>query len=297
MRVAVGDVRLYFDVEGCGLAAQGEVMAERPALVLLHGGPGADHSFFKPEFSAMADLAQVLYLDQRGSGRSDRGEPGTWTWRHWADDVAGFCAAVELSGPVLVGVSSGGRVAVECALRHPGLARGLVLDSVLAGHTSLADSLAVFGRRGGPAARDAAARYLAGDTSPEATASWEARALPLYGSASDGDMTARRARALINDDVQERFRRGGCGPLEITAAQLDAIDCPVLLLAGEDDPVAPAASVLRLARSVTRAAVQVHVLAGVGHGAFRQAPAQAFAALRAFLRDAIPPTPGEGRAL
>jgi len=100
-------------------------------------------------------------------------------------------------------------------------------------------------------------------------------------------MAARRARALINDDVQEWFRRGGCGPLEITAAELDAIGCPVLLLAGEDDPVAPAASALRLERSVTRAAVQIQVLAGVGHGTFRQAPAQAFAALRAFLRDAI----------
>jgi proline iminopeptidase len=46
----VDGVKLYFDVEGCSLAAQGKAMVQRPVLVLLHGGPGADHSFFKPEF-------------------------------------------------------------------------------------------------------------------------------------------------------------------------------------------------------------------------------------------------------
>jgi len=91
MRVTVNGVRLYFDVEGCGLAAQDSDMAARPTIVLLHGGPGADHSLFKPEFSAMADAAQVVYLDQRGSGRSDHGDPDLWTWDQWADDVAGFC--------------------------------------------------------------------------------------------------------------------------------------------------------------------------------------------------------------
>lgn len=88
VRVVVDKVRLYFDVEGCGLAARGDAMVQRPALVLLHGGPGADHSFFKPDFSALADAAQVIYLDQRGSGRSGRGDPCGWTWSRWAEDVA-----------------------------------------------------------------------------------------------------------------------------------------------------------------------------------------------------------------
>ncbi len=79
-----------------GLAAEGDAMVPRPALVLLHGGPGADHSLFKPEFSAIADAAQVIYLDQRGSGRSDRSEPGKWTWQRWADDAAACCRALDV---------------------------------------------------------------------------------------------------------------------------------------------------------------------------------------------------------
>ena len=70
MHVRVNGVRLYFDVEGSGLVVQGGRMRERPTLLLLHGGPGAfDHSMYKPAFSAIADTAQIVYLDHRGNGR------------------------------------------------------------------------------------------------------------------------------------------------------------------------------------------------------------------------------------
>jgi pimeloyl-ACP methyl ester carboxylesterase len=107
-----------------------------------------------------------------------------------------------------VNLGSGGRVAVECAVRHPDLASGLVLDSTLFEPASLDDSLEIFQRRGGSAAREAAARFLGGDTSPEAVAAWVAHALPIYASASDGDMAARAARALVNREVQAHFRQG-----------------------------------------------------------------------------------------
>ena len=183
---------------------------------------------------------------------------------------------------MLVGTSSGGRVAVACAARHPGLAGGLVLDSTLF-ESGLDESLDVFGRRGGPAAREAAARLLGGDRSPEALAAWKAHAMPLYTSASDGDMAARGARAMVNREVQAHFGRGECGPLKVTAEDLDKVTCPVLILAGEDDPMSPAAAAQRVAASVQQAAVEIQVFADVGHGVFRQAPAEAFARLRAFV--------------
>ena len=50
------DVRLFVDVEGPGLVPDGPRMREKPALVLLHGGPGYDHSSFKPLFSQLSVL-------------------------------------------------------------------------------------------------------------------------------------------------------------------------------------------------------------------------------------------------
>ena len=283
MRVSVGDVSLFFDVDGDLLVPDGDVMAERPTLVLLHGGPGADHSLFKPEFAAMTDAAQIVYLDQRGSGRSDAGDPSCWTWTRWADDVAAFCRALDIVRPVLVGTSSGGLVAMVCAARHPQLVAGLVLDSTLGVPTSLEETLDVFESRGGPIAREAARRHLGGDTSAEAAEAWRQHALPLYGDpAAAADLASRRTRARMNDAVQAHFRRGDCGPADVSD-RLPAITCPTLILAGEHDPVSPAAAARRLATAFTKAPVTLEIFAGTGHGTFRQAPERAFAAVRRFL--------------
>ena len=280
MRIRVGDVTLFVDVDGAGWVPAGDHLVPRPTLVLLHGGPGADHSLFKPEFDTITDAAQVVYLDQRGSGRSDVATPDTWTWRCWADDVAGLCRVLGIERPVLIGTSSGGLVGMHCAARHPGLVAGLVLDSTLGVPTTMDETLAVFARLGGPVARAAARAYLGGDLTPAATHAWEKHALPVYGH---DPVPRRRARALINDDVQTHFRTGGCGPAD-AAAIAASITCPTLILAGADDPVCPAAGAGRLAAQLTNAEVDTHVLPGVGHGVFRQATDEAFRLVRAWLR-------------
>jgi hypothetical protein len=48
MKIKVGDSRLFFDVVGAKLRPDGPRMKEVPTLLLLHGGPGFDHSTFKP---------------------------------------------------------------------------------------------------------------------------------------------------------------------------------------------------------------------------------------------------------
>ena len=53
-------IRLFVDVEGAGFVPEGPILREKPVLVLLHGGPGYDHSGFKPLFSQLADVAQVV---------------------------------------------------------------------------------------------------------------------------------------------------------------------------------------------------------------------------------------------
>jgi pimeloyl-ACP methyl ester carboxylesterase len=91
MRVLVNGVRLFFDVQGAGLVPDGPTMREKPTLLLLHGGPGFDHSIYKPAYSSLADCAQVIYLDHRGNGRSEAGPKDVWTLAQWGDDVRAFC--------------------------------------------------------------------------------------------------------------------------------------------------------------------------------------------------------------
>jgi pimeloyl-ACP methyl ester carboxylesterase len=119
MRIQVGDVRLFFDVEGTKLRPEGSAMREVPTLLLLHGGPGFDHSGFKPDFAQLIDIAQVVYLDHRGSGRSDRGSTERWKLDQWADDISSFCSALEIEKPIVMGQSFGAWAAMIYATRHP----------------------------------------------------------------------------------------------------------------------------------------------------------------------------------
>lgn len=132
MQVRADDVRLFFDVEGTGLVVDGPSMRQRPTLVLLHGGPGFDHTVFRPSYSQLADAAQVVYLDLRGHGRSDRGDPSRWTVDVWAEDVRGFCDVVGIEHPVMLGWSAGGTVAMAYAARYPDHPAKLVLQSTMA---------------------------------------------------------------------------------------------------------------------------------------------------------------------
>src|SRR5437879_6796788 len=129
MHVVVNGVRLFFDVEGASLVPNGGAMREKPTLLLLHGGPGLDHSIYKPAFSSLADLAQVVFLDHRGNGRSDPGPRESWTLAQWADDVRAFCDALGIARPIVYGASFGGTVALAYATRHPAHPAKLLLVS------------------------------------------------------------------------------------------------------------------------------------------------------------------------
>jgi pimeloyl-ACP methyl ester carboxylesterase len=133
MHVDVNGTRLWFDVDGPALVPDGPQMRERPTVVLLHGGPGSfDHSYFKPDFARLAQAAQVVYLDLRGHGRSEWGDPASWSFELAADDVRAFCDALGITRPVVYGHSLGGFVAMVYAVRHPGHAGALVLQSTMA---------------------------------------------------------------------------------------------------------------------------------------------------------------------
>ncbi|MDH3687596.1 MAG: alpha/beta hydrolase, partial [Myxococcales bacterium] len=228
------DTTLFFDVEGAKLEADGKLMREKPTLLLLHGGPGFDHSSFKPQFSGLADVAQVVYLDHRGNGRSDRGTPDEWTLANWGDDVRAFCEALDIERPVVLGQSFGGMVAMSYATRHPEHPGKLVLSSTTA-KTRLDRVYATFRRLGGPEAEEAARGYWerpGADTLPD----YARLCFPLYSrTPQDPDGTAR---TTWNFDVMFHFSGGEDASFDLLP-DLTRVQCPTLILGGEDDPITP----------------------------------------------------------
>lgn len=87
MKIRANGLNLHFDVDGLGLVHQGNTMRQRPTVVALHGGPGVDHVGLKRMLAPLTKVAQVVWLDHRGNGRSDRASPETWNLATWGDDL------------------------------------------------------------------------------------------------------------------------------------------------------------------------------------------------------------------
>ena len=270
-------VRLFFDVEGAKWVPDGPVLREKPTLLLLHGGPGLDHSSWKPAFSALTDLVQLVYLDQRGNGRSDRSTPEHWTLDQWADDVRSLCEALGIGRPVVMGTSFGGFVAQAYAIRHPGHASRLILSSTGA-RIRLPLVLERFEARGGAEARMAAERFWT-DPGPETLPAYLTQAIPLYNVRPETSTDALR-RSIMNLNLLFHFARNGMG-FDFRDA-LASVACPTLVLGGALDPICPIEYQEEIAAALPSGA-RYERFENAGHGVFRDEPERAFAVLREFL--------------
>jgi proline iminopeptidase len=266
MHIDVNGTRLWFDVEGPGLVPDGPTMRQRPTVVMLHGGPGSyDHSYFKPDFARLSREAQVVYLDQRGHGRSARDDPAKWNFEVCADDLRAFCDALGILRPVVFGHSLGGFIAMVYATRHPGHAGALILASTTA-RFDLARVVEGFRRAGGNEAAEIARRFYGGDLS--VTEVYRARCRPLFGpGVPEGH---ERARIIVNPELLapglERMR--GFNILD----QLARIDCPTLICVGDRDPVTQPADAREIADALPQGAAQLEVIEGAGHFPWKDAP-------------------------
>jgi pimeloyl-ACP methyl ester carboxylesterase len=112
--VTVGDVELYYEEHGSG----------DPLLLIM--GLAADSTAWMFQLPAFAERYRTIVFDNRGIGRSSK-PAGPYTIQAMADDTAGLLAAIGVERAHVVGVSMGGMIAQELALRHPERVRGLVL--------------------------------------------------------------------------------------------------------------------------------------------------------------------------
>ena len=80
-------------------------------LIVLHGGPGLDHSMFRPYIDSLGDEFRLLYVDERGQGRSERVDPTTLSLEVFAHDVDLLAEALEFEGFALLGHSFGAIIA------------------------------------------------------------------------------------------------------------------------------------------------------------------------------------------
>jgi len=102
-------------------------------LVVVHGGPGASHDYFLPYLLPLARTNRLVFIDERGSGRSEKLEDvKQYTVENMVADLEAVRVALDLGKISLLGHSYGGVLAEAYALKYPEHLSHLVLASTFA---------------------------------------------------------------------------------------------------------------------------------------------------------------------
>lgn len=238
MFASVRGTRLYFDVDGVGLAPIGPAMVERPTAFVIHGGPGGDHSAFKSAFSSLTDQMQLVYFDHRGQGRSEKGDPDRYTLDENVEDMEALRRHLGLGPIVTIGTSYGGMVAQAHAARYPDAVSHVIL-CVTAAHAGFnARAQQIIAERGTPEQQAVCARLWAGgfETAAQLRHYYEVMG-PLYSLNYNPETAAiGRARGTNSPEPLNRaFGPGGTLQTFDLRSELKNIKAPTLILAGRED--------------------------------------------------------------
>lgn len=278
MRIEVEGTYLWFDVDGPGLVPQQRTMRNRPTVVLLHGGPGGfDHSYLKPDFGRLTEIAQVVYLDLPGHGRSDWGPAEHWTFEWAGDLIRAFCEALEIGQPIVFGHSFGGPVAISYGSRHPDHPGGLILQSTMA-RFDLDRVVDGFRDEHGEEVAEIVQRSYLGDS--KVTADQWARCWTLFGPWVPGE--TEKARIPRNEALN---LSGGELMLKFDlTSDLARVHAPTLVSVGAVDPITPVWAAETIMEGLPEGIGRVDVIKDAGHFPWRDQPDPYWSSIKRFVK-------------
>lgn len=280
MRVKVNGKYLYFDVDGKALSPDGTELVSKPTLILLHGSPGnSDHMVFKPMFDVLSDIAQIVYLDLAGSGRSDDPIDGVFSLESWADDLKEFCDVLGIEKPIVLGNSAGGMVAAMYGIRHPDHAGKLILSSTQA-KLDVDRCLDMFEKLGGSEARQVAHKALVTHGDFKSFMEYASICMPFYNPTPQN----RARHSIFRRTCADAFHKlGGVWHQMNFLDQLNAITCPTMIMVGDQDPVTPIQDSEDMKTRLNPAILHYERFDNAGHGVWLDNPSKAFTVIREFI--------------
>lgn len=249
----IGDITLHYHTQG-----QGE------PLLLIMGYRGSGFMWGKELVALLARHFQVITFDNRGTGLSDK--PDTlYTIPMMADDAAGLLRHLGLQRAHVFGVSMGGMIAQELALRHPQMVRRLIL-----GCTSC----------GGPQAflapMEVLTQLIPSPDLPREEAiqrQWAVMLSKRFVETQQHTVALLTQQALLHPAPPHTSRRHLMAVQRFnTYGRLGLITATTLIITGADDLIIPPANSLLLAARIP--STHLSMLDGTGHGFFWEAPAE-----------------------
>lgn len=275
--------RIWYRVVGTGSGTP---------LLTIHGGPGGRSCVLR-ELGALGDERPVIFYDQLGTGRSQRGDDTThWNLPHFVDEVAAIRERLGLREVHLLGHSWGGTVAAEYVLTKgdSGVRSVTLAGPLLSTPEWLADARELVALM-----PDTLQRVIAG---AEASRQYDT---PAFTAANDSFLARYNSRhperagaypecAGVQGNGAMYRHMWGASEFSATGtlrdydrtARLGELRLPVLLMAGEFDEARPA-TMYDFQKRIPGA--RVAIIRGAAHRMMVDEPAATVDSLRAFLRD------------
>ena len=263
-----------------------------PRLLVLHGGPGADHRYMLPQMLHLGEEFDLLFYDQRGGGRSRSDARVPITWQTHVEDMAAIVSELGLDPLSIVGYSWGAMLGLLYTIEQrknaalPAPARLTLINPAPLTRSYRQQFEDEFARRQASPEiqqlRDELTESGLRERDPEA---YRQRAfeLSVAGYFSDPrnakDLTPFRVVARVQQSVWESL-----GDFDLVQ-ELSGVKIPSIIVHGRDDPI-PLASSSEAARALGTKCI---VLDDCGHVPYVEQPARLFAAIDPFLDETNPP--------
>ena len=268
-----------------------DVVGSGEPLLLMHGGPGADH-WTMMALRPLSDERTLVFYDHRCNGRSELAPIESMTWANLTADADALRQALGFRRWAVLGHSFGGMVALEYALRYPErLTRLVLLDTGGDGWWSTDGAAAELKRRGAsPHKVELVRRWFNGEFEPREMSRMLFRIGDAYASHPS---LARTARDLARGEWRTKMRPDAlifAGrrllPGWSVMDRLCEIEVPTLVIAGRDDFIFPPTHQEALARGLPNATLRI--VDDAGHNAHSEQERVVLEAIRSFLRDEAP---------
>jgi proline iminopeptidase len=253
-----------------------------PEVIVLHGGPGAQHDYLLPGFDRLAQRRTLVYYDQRGGGRSAVGRDVPVGWRDHVDDLEALRDIWGAQQLDLCGYSWGALLAMLYAITYPQRVASLALVSPApaAFHERAEFEANLVRRNTTPELLAERAELQASGLRTRDLAGYNQRLFELAVAGYFHD--PRRAKELTPFRITGRTQQevwNSLGDSFDLRPQLERLRLRALVVHGDDDPI-PLPSAQATA-AVLHAPLAV--LPACGHVPYVEAPGAFVAALDSFL--------------
>jgi proline-specific peptidase len=249
-------------------------------VVVLHGGPGMDHTMFRPWLDPLGADVRLLYVDERGQGRSDRVDPATLSLEVFARDVDLLAEALGLDAFALLGHSFGAIVTTWHAVNVGTAAAYVISGGADASEPMLADVQASFETLGD---RRAA---IEASWEREKTVATEEEAAQLLADQAPFHFHRDPPPGAFDDtvyspEVLRHFANAGYGDFDYRAG-LAGVGRPTLVVVGEHDRTTTPRAARALHDGIPGS--ELVTIPDAGHMSFVEEQDAYLAAVRDFLR-------------